>query len=229
MDHLLWKRVFSFKDVIKTSLFILALPAATLITLYFVEVPLKYATLIFETVFILSIIAVFFIYAHKKKIPLSKLGFNKIKHKFRWMLISLVLGLFVIFIGGGLAAWVDEMLEIGRSEQLTLPDGMDNNWLLFLHFQIFIGVLIPIAEEIYFRGLIFRYLRQYKPFIFSALLSSFIFAVLHIHPSLMIFAFILGLTSALVYEKSGNIIPALLVHIIVNSTVVNVFLLSQLS
>ncbi|HEU5142222.1 MAG TPA: CPBP family intramembrane glutamic endopeptidase [Solirubrobacterales bacterium] len=89
-----------------------------------------------------------------------------------------------------------------------------------LPFQILlIAIAAPISEEIFFRGMLFGGLRQRMPGLVAALVSAVVFGGLHAFtgisavPPLIAFGFIL----ALLYEKTGSIVPGILLHALNNS------------
>lgn len=74
-------------------------------------------------------------------------------------------------------------------------------------------VLAPVAEEIVMRGGIEENLLQWKknPAI-AILVSSLLFAVLHLSPSLIIGTFFLGLISGWVYYRTRNVMVCIFMH-----------------
>jgi uncharacterized protein len=89
-----------------------------------------------------------------------------------------------------------------------------------LPFQILLIVIAaPISEEICFRGFLFGGLRTRMPGILAALASGLFFGALHAPtgletvPQLVVFGAIL----ALLYERTGSIVPGLLLHALNNS------------
>lgn len=89
-----------------------------------------------------------------------------------------------------------------------------------LPFQILlIAIAAPISEEIFFRGMLFGGLRRRMPSLLAALVSAVVFGGLHAFtgisavPPLIAFGFIL----ALLYEKTGSIVPGILLHALNNS------------
>ena len=80
-------------------------------------------------------------------------------------------------------------------------------------------IAAPICEEVCFRGMLFGGLREKLPRIGAALLSGLIFGGLHAItgisavPPLILFGFLL----ALLYEKTGSIVPGILLHMLNNS------------
>lgn len=90
---------------------------------------------------------------------------------------------------------------------------------------LLIVIAAPIAEETCFRGMLFGGLREKLPRIAAALVCGLVFGALHALtgvtavPPLIVFGFLL----ALLYEKTGSIIPGILLHMLNNS----IALLSQ--
>lgn len=84
---------------------------------------------------------------------------------------------------------------------------------------LLIVVAAPISEEVCFRGMLFGGLRERMPRIGAALLSGIIFGGLHALtgvsavPPLIVFGFLL----ALLYERTGSIVPGIILHMLNNS------------
>jgi membrane protease YdiL (CAAX protease family) len=84
---------------------------------------------------------------------------------------------------------------------------------------LLIAIVVPICEETCFRGMLFGGLRERMPRFAAALVSGLIFGALHATtgvtavPPLMIFGVIL----ALLYEKTGSIVPGIILHMLNNS------------
>ena len=77
----------------------------------------------------------------------------------------------------------------------------------------------PISEEICFRGMLFGGLREKLPRVAAALIAAVIFGGLHALtgitavPPLIAFGFLL----ALLYEKTGSVVPCIVLHMLNNS------------
>lgn len=87
-------------------------------------------------------------------------------------------------------------------------------------FQILlIAIAAPISEETFFRGMIFGGLRSRMARLPAALISGVVFGGLHafngieVVPPLIVFGVIL----ALLYEKTGSIVPGIMLHMLNNS------------
>jgi membrane protease YdiL (CAAX protease family) len=84
---------------------------------------------------------------------------------------------------------------------------------------LLIVIAAPISEEVCFRGMLFGGLRTRLPRLAAALISALVFGGLHALtgvsavPPLIAFGFIL----ALLYEKTGSIVPGILLHMLNNS------------
>ncbi len=84
---------------------------------------------------------------------------------------------------------------------------------------LLIVVAAPISEEVCFRGMLFGGLRERLPRLGAALLTGLIFGGLHALtgisavPPLIVFGFLL----ALLYEKTGSIVPGIGLHMLNNS------------
>ena len=80
-----------------------------------------------------------------------------------------------------------------------------------------IGLLAPLAEEIVFRGAILRSLLE-KPLtthlspLTSIIISALLFALVHMNPAQMPYAFIAGLLLGWMYWRTGNILPGMAYH-----------------
>ena len=80
------------------------------------------------------------------------------------------------------------------------------------------GVIVaPVVEEVFFRGFVFAGLRQRYDWKKAALISSALFAVIHVTPTAMIPVFILGFIFAYLYHRSNSIWPAILMHVSTNA------------
>ena len=79
------------------------------------------------------------------------------------------------------------------------------------------AILIPILEEVVFRGYIFSRLGKAMPAVVAAVISSVIFGLCHGGLVWAIWAGVVGLIICVVRVKSGSIIPGIVFHIIMNT------------
>jgi membrane protease YdiL (CAAX protease family) len=84
---------------------------------------------------------------------------------------------------------------------------------------VLIAIMAPISEEVCFRGMLFGGLRRRMPALPAALISGAIFGGLHATtgvsavPPLIVF----GVLLALLYERTGSIVPGIILHMLNNS------------
>lgn len=79
-----------------------------------------------------------------------------------------------------------------------------------------LGILIPICEELVFRGLLYKRLRGQYGFLYAAGLSAAVFGVMHINLVQMLYGFCLGGLLAYLYEKQGSVLAPVLAHSVMN-------------
>ncbi|WP_369802655.1 lysostaphin resistance A-like protein [Psychrobacillus sp. OK032] len=83
------------------------------------------------------------------------------------------------------------------------------------------GVVSPVYEEIFYRGFIYRWLRVRLGMNWGIVISSLIFTIAYF-PTInaMPVNFINGVVFAWVYEKTGSVIPGMIVHGVFNTIAV---------
>jgi membrane protease YdiL (CAAX protease family) len=138
---------------------------------------------------------------------LERLGFRAFKPSaFGWMALAFVLYLaFTVFYS----------VVITEPKQKDIAESFGPTVLQIL----LIVIAAPIAEETCFRGMLFGGLREKLPRLGAALICGLIFGALHALtgitavPPLIVFGFLL----ALLYERTGSIIPGILLHMLNNT------------
>lgn len=89
---------------------------------------------------------------------------------------------------------------------------------------LFVGgaLIAPFIEEIFFRGFVFAGLRRHWDWKTAALASAGLFGLAHILPTSMLPIFLLGGIFAFLYQLSGSIWPAILMHALTNTMALSV-------
>ena len=80
------------------------------------------------------------------------------------------------------------------------------------------GFVIPIIEELLFRGLAFRILRKWIPFVWAMLVTALLFGIYHGNLVQFIYATLCGLFLAYLCEKFQTVIAPIVAHIVMNIT-----------
>jgi len=102
-----------------------------------------------------------------------------------------------------------------------------SNVILFL--TIFVSILGPIIEEIFFRGFLYNAVKKRFGVLLGVLLSGALFSMLHTNIVGFLPIMILGVLMAFLYEITGSLIASLSIHILHNSIIVGfVFFIKEL-
>jgi membrane protease YdiL (CAAX protease family)/uncharacterized RDD family membrane protein YckC len=104
-------------------------------------------------------------------------------------------------------------------EDIARDLGLDAGVLAAIPVVLLIAVAAPIAEEIFFRGMLFGGLRRRLSTLPAAAISALVFGALHAAtgitavPPLIAFGFVL----ALLYERTGSLAPCIAAHALNNA------------
>ncbi len=79
------------------------------------------------------------------------------------------------------------------------------------------GIIVPVAEEVFFRGFLLKRLLYKMSPIIAIVISSMIFAVFHVTPTTYIPIFILGAAIGISYVWLKSIWAAITIHIVHNT------------
>ncbi|GAB4478713.1 MAG: hypothetical protein Kow00124_23390 [Anaerolineae bacterium] len=139
-----------------------------------------------------------------------------------WLVVAAPLAALIILpirlaIGLIVQLLIDPSLRIASAMQDTLfPDVSLAGGLLLILAG---GLIIPFVEELFFRGMVFGWLRQRMGLWAAALLSGLVFGLAHFYPPTTVSAFMLGVVLALIYEHSGSLWPAVAIHAVNNTLI----------
>ncbi len=92
-----------------------------------------------------------------------------------------------------------------------------NNNIPLIILLIASSIIGPIYEEIIFRYIFYNKLKKFNSPKISILITTLVFALIHIYPIKILYAFILGLILNITYEKNKNILSPILIHISANT------------
>lgn len=118
-------------------------------------------------------------------------------------------------------AWIMSMNAINAPEWLLVPDNASvaiGTYGLFLLVVVSV-VTAPIAEELAFRGLMFKGLISSTGFVGAVLISSVLFALVHIQAGFGILpaTFIIALGMVWIYHKTRSMGLAIIAHSLSNA------------
>lgn len=156
------------------------------------------------------LLPVWYLTIHKYKMGWADLGLRPFRARAIWLGCGLMLLSFFFNIGYAyfLARFnLQIQPDIDRMFAQT-----DYPWLL-----LFGGIVVaPFVEELFFRGFIFAALRRQWNWQKGMVASAALFALFHILPTSLLPIFILGLIFAFLYQVSGSLWPAILMHMLTN-------------
>lgn len=141
------------------------------------------------------------------QLPVNKMAPLK---KYTWILLfgaAFCVGMNVVMVMSGLAMKDVSFLNVSKalySESLGV-------------MLVCQGLIVPIAEEWMFRGVLYRRCREQMKFWGAAFSVSLLFAFIHGSVTQMAYTLILGIFLAYVYEKFGSLKAPMFLHILVNS------------
>lgn len=172
----------------------------------------SFATMI-EAVGALITIPVMWYFFHKDRVKERQMGIVPNKKAPLWkyaagllMAAALSLGLNNLIIIGNLSV-VSESYEATMDALYSAP--------LLLQI-ISLAVLVPISEELVFRGLLFKRLRERGTYMQAALYSAVVFGIMHGNLVQMLYGFILGMMLSYLCEKYGSVKAPIAAHIVMN-------------
>lgn len=116
-------------------------------------------------------------------------------------------------------AWLRNWSKMVEETQMTLIEESNIGWSLFI-----VGVLTPIAEELFFRGALMGWmmLRRF-PRWSVILLPALLFAVMHLNPMGMLQIFFLGLLLGYLRWATGSLWPSVALHMFNNLLVLGIY------
>ncbi|WP_369902338.1 lysostaphin resistance A-like protein [Bacillus manliponensis] len=160
------------------------------------------------------ILLLFFIYNHKALKQLLQPIFNlqalKKGSTYGYLLLFFVLN---IILSSIVLTYVFPEATTEQDNALNLEVLGQYKFLLIIN----IAILVPIFEELIFRGMILRFFQTRFPFWIAAVGSSFIFGIAHTYSvGVMAVTFILGMLMAILCKKTNSIVPAILLHMMNN-------------
>lgn len=133
--------------------------------------------------------------------------------------------------------WVYPLMAVGGVVLNQLLSAVLNSFAVTEHFSnaaqegllgsgfltqlIGLGILVPLMEELLFRGLVYQRMKKYFPVKISILLAAAVFALYHGNLVQILFAFPMALVMLLAYEKWKSLTVPVVFHMAVNlSTVI---------
>ena len=193
---------------------------------------------------LLLAIPIIFFYFFKKQSPFSQLksmGFDRSQYNFKRVLICIFEGTFIAILFCLLASWLiySSIIVVSYVFGDAFVQNAINNTINVeptratpLELTVFVMLqflIVAPCEEGFFRGFLFKKLKNKLNFVFSLLLSSTIFAFYHIPPFIVPvstitfyfgYFFTFGILLTFLYSLNrGLLLPCIIAHAIFNTIV----------
>jgi len=159
------------------------------------------------------LLAVLWLFLRSRKQSFNDLGFRRIKMvEFGWLGLATISYIVLLAVGMTLASNIpgfnaEQAQDIGYKSVV--------GWQLGLAF-VGLVILPPLAEEMMFRGFLYKGLASHWPKLIAALITSLLFGLVHFQWNVGVDVFILSLVLIALYEKTQNLWMCVFLHAIKN-------------
>ncbi len=166
----------------------------------------------------------YFLGVRRGKISWRELGLFPPRWDDRWLLWALVLT--VLLVPARVCLGLAVLRVLGQdAESLALRQeifmGGGATLAGFVVNLLFAGLLIPMAEELFFRGLLYTWFRRRFSIWFSVLASALLFSLGHADSvAVVATSFVIGIVNALAYELTDSLWLPFALHALNNSLAV---------
>jgi len=129
----------------------------------------------------------------------------------RWKRLAVGLGLAATPLAFALGLILRRTLDLDPpGSEFIVP--LDFSWIAAATIVLYGGIAVPIFEELFFRGLVYSWLRNRLGAASAIPLSALVFALVHWRIEVMVVAFAMGCLLAWLYERSRSVLPCILLH-----------------
>ncbi len=158
--------------------------------------------------------SVYLVMVRLRGLSWSDIGFVPVPEL--WTLLAIMTGLALV-PAVTLAQWVLGASLDDSYIRLIAPHGF--SWAALIGTLTFLGVLTPIAEEVLFRSLIYRWMRGRWGVAVAVAASSVLFGVMHFDYALVYVPITagIGVVLALAFERTASLWPPIAIHVTFNS------------
>jgi membrane protease YdiL (CAAX protease family) len=161
-----------------------------------------------------TLLAVLWLFLKHRKSSFKELGFNKFKNSdVGWIVSGAIIYYAALIAVLSLAQLIP---GFNLEETQTIGYQVANGWQLGLAF-IGLVILPPLAEEMLFRGFLYRGLAKKWPKLLAAIFASVLFAVVHFQWNVGVDVFVLSMVMIFLYEKTKNLWVCVGLHALKNA------------
>lgn len=133
----------------------------------------------------------------------------------RWLLVGLADGVVTFVLKGFVNLAITALTGFDENAQVPYTDAANGGALAVVLTFVLLSFLVPLGEELLFRGVLMRGLLRYGAVV-AVLGSTVVFALFHGLNTALPTALVVGLVAAEVTRRSGSVWPAVVVHVVNN-------------
>ncbi len=162
-----------------------------------------------------AVISVFGINLLRQRHSVAQLGFTPISSY--WLWLSIGLGAAAAVVRTGIIWGLIELFPALNAGADALAEMLvfEEAWKMLIVGSL-ATLVVPVYEEIFFRGFIHNAFRNRLGMWGAIIASSLLFGLFHLIPAQIITAFLLGLVLGWMYEKSGSLWTVIIAHVVNN-------------
>lgn len=170
------------------------------------------------TIAVVLLLGIYLVALRPQKLSWTEVGLKGFPVKDWWRIVLWTIMLIVLSVG---AVYLTSLL--GNTVDNSKTESLKQSVTVFtiLIGVVSAGIVSPVYEEIFYRGFIYRWLRTRVSMSWAIVISSLIFTAAH-YPTMnaMPVNFISGVVLAWTYERTGSVVPAMIVHGVFNTIAV---------
>jgi membrane protease YdiL (CAAX protease family) len=201
--------------------------------LLFPEISLGASFLLFLANFVCLGGTTYLLGIRRGKISWRGLGLRPFHWRWQWLVIGVGAAI-LLLPGRAVLGLLVQMLVEGNLDSLQarsdliMGGALEFSWIGFLSTLIGAGILVPISEELYFRGLLHTWFWGKTERVWLRVLASgTIFALAHADSiSVVAASSVIGLVNAYAYERTRSLFIPIIIHLTTNSAAVLLLYLS---
>ena len=164
------------------------------------------------------LLLIWLVTVHKYHVSWSALGVRRPPGWYFALVLPILLGMYIV--AALVSAAVIKLFYGGKAENPQVKDltgGGGFSWTSLILALITASIVAPVIEELLFRGMLYGWLRTRWSAVGGVILSAAIFSSAHAIPLILASIFVVGLTLAIVYEKTKSTLATMTLHSLFNT------------
>jgi membrane protease YdiL (CAAX protease family) len=157
-----------------------------------------------------ALVAIWLVMLRRPGASLADLGY--VPSTARWIRLACAMGMGWLILEAAVYGEIEEVLRISSSVWWQMPGAPHTSVLEGITTLAYSAAIVPVAEELVFRGVLFRWARQRFSFWPAALVSAVPFGLVHYWLNSIIAAALIAFALCWLYERSGSLMPAIAMH-----------------